>query len=297
MTEQPTPPKQLKELQYWFGSIIARPVDMDNNINPHTPSGGTIEQEAAHYILPSLTLEPHQRIEIYNQQYWWRLLGILHETFPLLVRLFGYTDFNATIGFSYLTAHVPDHWSLNQLGDKLPLWIESHYHETDKELVLNAALMDCGYCSSFTAPIYHPLTLDELGHVLDRTLYLQPHCFIYKMNYPFFDFRKEMMTQEPEYWEENDFPNLPKEPTAYILWRDCYSNVGWIQIDPIEASVLSKFKDGISFDALCGWLGKQPKNVSDAATQKLEEWTHRWFVNEWLTTYPPSSSRKNYISI
>src|SRR5690606_39116743 len=125
----------LKELQYWFAEIISRPIDMDNKINPITPSGKPIEEEAAKYIIPSSTLTPGQRMEIYNQQFYWRLLDILHETFPLLARLFGYRDFNEKLGFPYISTHLPDHWSLNQLGKRLPRWIEQHYHYMDKELV------------------------------------------------------------------------------------------------------------------------------------------------------------------
>lgn len=287
MTTQPLPPKALKELQYWFAGIISRPIDMDNKINPLTPSGKSIEEEAANYILPSPTLTPGQRMEIYNQQFYWRLLDILHETFPLLVRLFGYRDFNEKLGFPYISTHLPDHWSLNQLGKKLPRWIEQHYHYVDKELVYTAALMDYDYSDCFVAPQYSAITADQLEKVLEYPLFLQPNVKVYLFDYPFFDFREAMLKEEPEYWEENDFPSLPKETTGYILWRDCASNVGWIRLDVPEAAALKKFESGISFDALCDWLTEQPQWLADAATAHLQEWTHRWFVNEWLT------SRKN----
>lgn len=290
MNEKQVPtPTRLKELQYWFGGIIGQPIDINNNMNPVTPSGLPIEIEAAKYILPSLTLTPHQRIEIYNQQYWWRLLGIMHETFPFLTRLFGHTDFNQKLGIPYLHKHVPTHWALHPLGNMFPQWIDAYYHETDKELVLSAALIDYAYNNSFVAPPLPPVTLDQIGDILDKTLYLQSHVYVFNFNYPFFDFRKEMMTQEPEYWEENDFPPLEKIPTGYILWRDCYENIGWITLEPAEIAALQKFQDGCSLNSLCDWLAKQPKHISVPANNHLQEWTERWFVNEWLTIHKTSS--------
>ena len=67
-------PASLKNLQAWFGGVISQPIDVDSKISPVAPSGELIEEEAKHYIIPSKTLTPKDRIEIYNRQYWWRLL-------------------------------------------------------------------------------------------------------------------------------------------------------------------------------------------------------------------------------
>src|SRR4051794_31429096 len=90
-------PLQLKKELQWFASILARPIDQENQMNPISPSGLSMELEAAQHIAPSPTLRPSQRIQIYNQQYWWRLINVLHESNPMLVRLMGYLDFNRNI--------------------------------------------------------------------------------------------------------------------------------------------------------------------------------------------------------
>src|SRR4051812_44875922 len=102
-------PTQLKRMQEWFASIITRPVDEESRINPLSPEGVPMEQEACRYITPSATLLPAQRIQIYNQQYWWRLLSIMHELYPLVTRLFGHRDFNQTIAIPYLVKYPPSH--------------------------------------------------------------------------------------------------------------------------------------------------------------------------------------------
>src|ERR1700722_17761763 len=101
MTFDTSVPSKLKNIQTWFAGVITQPIDSSSRINPKAPSGKFIKEEAPSYIRPSLKQESWERIQIYNQQYWWRLFTILHNDFPLLVRLFGYRDFNFKIAVPY----------------------------------------------------------------------------------------------------------------------------------------------------------------------------------------------------
>ena len=145
-------PNRLKNTQEWFASIITMPIDENSKMNPVSPRGISMKEEAKQYIRPSHALEPHQRIEIYNQQYWWRLLSTLHDIFPFVSRLFGFELFNLTIGMHYLNKYPPIHWSLNDLGTRMPQWVEEEYHEEDRHLILNAVRIDCAYNDSFFMP-------------------------------------------------------------------------------------------------------------------------------------------------
>lgn len=157
MTYDTKVPIKLKKIQHWFGSIIGRPIDEDSRMNPLSPSGNPMELEAYDFIKPSPTLRPAQRIQIYNQQYWWRLINHMHESFPLVIRLFGYHDFNRTIAIPYLVSYPPTHWSLNQLGDKLPQWVEEEYQADDKQLVYDAVRVDWAFSHSFVAAELEPI--------------------------------------------------------------------------------------------------------------------------------------------
>ena len=155
-------PQYLKREQCWFGSIVGRPIDLHSRMNPISPSGRSMEEEAAEHILPSPTLRPSERIQIYNQQYWWRLLNAMHDLFPLVTRLFGHSDFNQSIGFPYLSKYPPRHWSLHLLGERLEQWVTEDYSAGDKELVLHACSVDWAFNHSFFAPAYPYLTEAEL---------------------------------------------------------------------------------------------------------------------------------------
>ena len=174
-------PKKLIETLLWFAKTISQPMQEDSKL-PDV-------KEASHYLLPSPTLEPKRRIEIYHQQYWWRLLRILQENFPFLVRLFGYKSFNQLIAIPYLSNHLPSHWALSTLGHNLAFWIEKEYHETDKELVLAAAKIDRAALSSFYVKKFKEPDFQDKMVTLQK-LKLQSHLHLFHFPVIFFLFEK-----------------------------------------------------------------------------------------------------------
>ena len=294
MTFDSAVPVQLKNIQQWFGSIIIRPIDIDSRINPISPSGNPIEDEACDYIAPSPTLRPAQRIELYNQQYWWRLLGIMHDAYPLVTRLFGYQDFNASIAIPYLMKYPSDTWSLNALGDRLPKWIEEDYVGDDKPLVSRAAKIDNAYNYSFVAPQHEGIDLDDgsetidLSNLLDEPLSLQPYVHLFEIPYDLFQYRSEFLKHEPEFWVENDFPLLAKAPNDenyyFLLYRNRYNNVMVEKIGGSEYEMLKQFEceAGFTINDSCEWLENMPSESSLVmeASQHLHLWIQRWVANQ-----------------
>lgn len=290
MTYDEKVPHLLKREQQWFGSIISRPIDQDSKMNPISPSGQPMEVEAAQHIAPSPTLRPAQRIQIYNQQYWWRLLNTLHESFPLVTRLFGYFDFNKTIGFPYMTKYPPRHWSLTYLGDRLPQWIREEYDADDKRLVLDAAELDWAFTHSFVTGQVAPLAAEDLSGqdensvIFSKELYLQPHIHLFKFDYDLFRYRAAFLEQDPDYWLNHDFPVLDKsKPFFFVLYRNFQNNIAWQDLTECEYRFLTLFQNGSSIDNACEWLEEQDTALADEAVNNMQKWFHDWSMRGWLS--------------
>lgn len=284
MTFDSSVPEKLKTIQQWFGSIISRPIDSENKIIPITPLGNPIEKEAAQFITPSPTLKPFQRIELYNQQYWWRLLSCLHESFPCVVRLFGYRGFNEQIGFPYLVKYPPNHWSLNTLGDRLPKWVEEEYKKKDKNLVLDSSKIDEAYNEIFLSPCKASLSEQSIDPetLFSSIITLQPHVRLFTFDYELFPFRDALLKEEPEYWEENDFPELEKTGKSYFL---CYQHpnksVAWEKIDHAEYALLSRLQTPCSLESAIEWIETDPK-LEEEASEHLHQWLQKWIIYRWI---------------
>jgi len=285
----PTLPKNLKKTQQWFASIITRPLLDESKMQLKSPSGILMEEEVPQFIRPSPTMQPHERIELYNQQYWWRLLSALHETYPLVTRLFGFYQFNQEIAIPYLTAYPPQHWSLSDLGTRLPKWIEESYQAKDKKLILASAQIDWAFNEGFTIGELPPMTAKDLpangdlSQLLDKKLTLQPHIHLFKLDYDLFTFREAFIKEEGDYWIDHDFPKLPQEKDYHIiLYRTVGNNAGWKEITAGEYTFLSFFKQGMSIEEACEQLENCSEEIVQEAMTNLHKWFQEWTVRSWL---------------
>jgi hypothetical protein len=279
-------PAKLRKTQEWFASILLSPIDEDSRMNPISPSGDSIEEEAFDYLVPSPTLRPAQRIQIYNQQYWWRLFSSLHDAFPLVTRLFGYYDFNKTIGKPYLEKYPPKTWSLNDLGDRLPQWVEEEYHAKDKQLVLDAVRMDLALNAAFFTKHYPCIDAQAAATgspaLLQQKLRLQPHVFLFDLRYDLMSFRKEMLKQEVEYWMQHDFPKLPQDRRHYcVIYRNTHNNLNCEEVAPAAYRLLGFFSEGATIEQACDWL-EQDEDLFKEASNHLHLWFQEWIFRQWL---------------
>lgn len=292
---QIAPPADLLKIQEWFGAIINRPMIENDHINPIAPSGVVITKEACQYISSSLTLKPHQRLQIYNQQYWWRLEEVLQTNFPFLARLLGSHKFKQKITVPYLSTCLPDHWSLHSMGAKLPTWIEKYYQEHDKQLVYEAALIDWILSVGFTTENYPILDSQFLSKedpevLIKKPLCLQPHAFLLKFERDLFTFRDLLMKEDVNFWLKHKQPPLISGKMFYfVIFRNHNQNMAWKNIELAEFLVLEQFKKESSIEAVCEWMGELDSEMYTIMTTHLQEWMQNWTKYGWLT-FPPTKT-------
>jgi hypothetical protein len=268
----PTAPTSLKAKQEWFGSIIGTPINLESCLIPSQKTG-----QAGDYISPSQTLTPFDRMEIYSQQYWWRLLRALQENFPLLTRLFGTADFNETIGKPALKCYPPTHWSLSQLGREIVNWINHHYQGEDRSLVSDAARIDWFTTKALTAPQHPPLSLQELTPELTkRPLRLQPHLHLLTLKADLFKFREKLLEKEPDGWLNEPFPALDKTSGAFAIYRDHKQAVTYCSLHPKEIDLLIALQKG-------DCLEKASAQLTQQEAPQLLEWCQKWALRKWIS--------------
>jgi hypothetical protein len=268
----------------WFGSIVRMPIDVNSQMSLRSPTGREMEEEAKEFILPSPTLRPSQRIQIYCQQYWWRLLNTLHEIFPYLVRLFGYSEFNQKIGIPYLEKFPPHDWSLNTLGDLLPIWVEKNYQGPDKSLIFDVARIDWAYNDAFLAPQNSPLQTNlEPEKIFQKVIHLQPHVHLFSLHSDLFSLREEFLKQEPDYWLHHDFPkNGRKGEVFFVLYRDVRNDVVYKEIAKTEFVLLNRIQKGSSLKDICAWVESDGHEYIEEVASNLNVWIKNWMGDKIL---------------
>ncbi len=85
----------LESLQREMAAAVMQPLTADEQMRSHAADGRAMSDVAESFIAPNSRLNAFERLEIYNRQYWFRILGALAEDFAAL---------NAVIGSRHLIA-------------------------------------------------------------------------------------------------------------------------------------------------------------------------------------------------
>jgi putative DNA-binding protein len=175
----------LAELQREMAAAIMMPLTPDEEMCTNSPDGRPMSEVAERFIAPNSRLTAFERLEIYNRQYWFRLLSALAEDFPALRAVVGASAFDR-LATDYLSAHPSRSFSLRNLGSKLPEWLAVHpqYAGRRQRLALDVVKIEWAFIETFDNPQRTPLTLDQIA-TLDggSRLGLQPHLQLLALDY------------------------------------------------------------------------------------------------------------------
>ena len=268
----PEVPDELLKVQRWFGGIIERPLTFEGGIQPLTPRCAPIEEEAKIFISASATLEPHERVEIYNQQYWYRLLNALQESYPTLCALMGYRDFNLEIAEPYLCKYRPNSWTLNDLGDRLVIWMEKFYDGSDRETLLLATKIDWAYDQAFVDGEL-PALQREID--LSTPLMLQPYVKLIVGHRNLLPHRRELIEVDPEHWESHDHPSIERGTFFWAIFRNMHNQCEYKELAEGEFQLLKDIQSGLT-------LGEAIENLPEETGEELAYWVQEWVLRGWL---------------
>ena len=158
-----------------------------------------------------------ERLDVYANMYFARLLDVVREDFPTVARLLGSASFHNLVT-DYLLAHPPTHFSLRYAGAALPGFIAAH-----------ALAGEWPTLRFRTVPAFRLLELEWAVHETSAAA------------------RDE---REPE----ADPPLPERRPTLVRVWRRGHQVVHR-EIDPIEGRALAALAAGRSFAELCEEVG------------------------------------------
>ncbi len=144
------PAMTLAELQRAMAAAVMQPLTADEEMRSTAADGRDMNDVAASFIAPNSRLTAFERLEIYNRQYWFRVLGALAEDFAALRAVVGPRAFEA-LSIAYLTAHPSRSFSLRNLGSQLPAWLAADPHRAGRRhrLAVDVARIEWAFVEAF----------------------------------------------------------------------------------------------------------------------------------------------------
>lgn len=160
--------RELKEIQAAFFQIITRPLLPNYRMKR--------DARSELLVRPSPKLQPHDRLELYAQQYWWRVLGSLEEDFPGVRLYLGAKRFERML-VRYLARNPSRSFTLRNLGRDLSSFLrrDSALPASVRTRASAIASVEWAQIEAFDAGSFPHLSAETLPLVLEHhTLRLQP---------------------------------------------------------------------------------------------------------------------------
>src|SRR5262249_9374206 len=196
----------LGQLQRTFFELIRQPLTSKDRLRLRTADGRSIKALADGLITPSPRLTSFERLELYSQGYWYRILETFDQDFPGLRTIVGKPRFER-LARGYLADCPPDSFDLNRLGNRLEAWLTEHprYAHYRQRVALDMVRLEWakieasngGECPRLSATDLAGMSASQsasigatlgttLGAALgeEATLGLQPHLRLLQLGYP-----------------------------------------------------------------------------------------------------------------
>jgi len=283
---------QLRRLQRVAGGVIMRPLTDDLESQRTSADGRDMEKVAGAFIKPNRRLSSFERIEIYNRQYWYRLIDSMYDDFPGLRAILGKTQFNRLIT-EYLIKHPSRSFTLRNLGRSLPKFLadEPRWAKPHERMAMDMARFEWAQVVAFDDPAYPPLTPDDLaGRDPSRLrLSIQPHVTLLEMAYPLDKFSLALKKQglrseasnamgedERDGSQHPGAPGLPRRRPTFLAVHRVEFDIYFKRLTEPAFRLLSALSEGKTLAQACGL-------VEGAATPKqIRNWFLNWTSIGWF---------------
>lgn len=197
------------------------------------------------YISKPEDMNAKDRLQVYYNDYFFRLRDALQEDYEKTCRLIGKSKFEF-LAKAYMKAYPSTSYTLREIGYEFPKFLETQ--KQDPALV-ELATFECGMIYALYATDAMQLTLESLA-VIDPDAW-PDLCFHFHPSV-------QKLTAEyntVEMWSALDNNQIIKsrrldQPSISIIWRH---NQGafFRQIDEKEAVLFSTIQSGATFSGLC----------------------------------------------
>jgi len=249
---------------------------------------------ATSLVKPNARLTSFERLEIYNRQYWFRVLGALADDFPGLQGVLGGSAFKQ-MSIKFLDQFPSQSYTLRDLGKRLPEWIANHANELgeDAALAQEMSRLEWAHIEAFDAADWTALTPQD-GISPEATLTLQPHLRLLEVHYPVDEMRLEIRAAQLKRpasgirrhrsWTERKFSH----PIHIAVHRADYS-VHYQRLQLEEFHMLAALQSGATLSAAIDGAFHNSAIPEDERPQQLQSWFHHAMQLGWFCSSPTTT--------
>lgn len=302
--------RQLFQLQRLMTTALFRPLTKDSGMQKTWIDGTPTSQIVTQFIKANDRLSSFERLEIYNRQYWFRILDSFYEDYPGLRTVLGDSAF-LRMAEKYLTSFPSRCWTMRNLGSGLLRFLsqEPHWAKQKQALALEVARFEWAQIEAFDGASKPPLDFKTLQVASpDRLrLSLQPHVRLLELRYPVDEFvlavkgeekvrggASNAMNAAPTVSDLKRVP-LPTPKRTHVAIHRFQNSLYYKQLEARGYKLLRALQKGLSLEEACLRALRGASKSTDWQ-QKIHDWFETWSVLGWFCEYTPVPSEKTGVS-
>ena len=239
----------LDQIQRAMFHAVRQPLTPGDDMRKTAVDGTSLLKTAETIIKPNARLTSFERLEIYNRQYWFRLISAMADDFDGLRAVLGDKQFQKLV-IAYLNDCPSTSFTLRNLGSKLEAWLETHreYEAERFDLALDMVKLEWAEVEVFDSEAQQAVTGEDLARMgEDPFLKLQPYIRLLELTHPVHDLLLKLRERK----RNDDAPmrkmparSLPKVQQAFVAVHRQDNSVYFKDLDAQAFAMLRQFQTG-----------------------------------------------------
>jgi hypothetical protein len=283
-----------------MAGAIFRPLTARWRMQSRSDDGRNLRAEVAEFIKPNDRLDSFERLEIYNRQYWFRLLDCLYEDYPGLHAVLGDRKF-LRLATAYLARYPSDSFALRDLGSRLETFLqeEPRFSAPRGALALDMARFEWAQVVAFDALAKPPITTDEILDTPPEKLRLglQPYLSLLTLRYAVDDFlialkrgstdglraeASNAVESAPKASGHKKKLRLPARAAIRLAVHRHDNRLYYKRLEPEAFEVLAALNRGLTVEDACAEAIASSKRRDVDWPAKVRGWFQNWAALGWL---------------
>lgn len=280
----------LSVVQRWFAAVITHPDGVEAGAGSEAAqqmvplSRGELER----MVLGSETLTVRERLSIYANAYYTRLIECLGASFPVLKQTLGEAAFNG-FAFGYLQAYPSRTYTLNRLGDRFAEYLEQTRPKTDAdrgspgfgwpEFLIDLATLEWTIAEVYDGPGSEwgaSLAAEDLGRVApehwpDLRLQTSPSLRLLHLRFPL----NRYYTAARRAGDQTSVP-IPEPEESFIAVTRRDFIVRRQDLTRPQYALLLALQNGAPVGQAIAQAAAESSLDDDAFAAQLKQWFHNW---------------------
>lgn len=313
-------PRPLDVVQRWLQAVIMHPGGVAAGVNSEAARAeiATSAAEVERVIGRSQSLGSLDRLAVYGNAYYARLLECLRESFPIVCRTMGERIFNQ-FAFVYLQRHPSQSYTLGELGlrfadflaESRPAEIEQTPQDVEAEselspdwpqFVVDLARLEWTIGQVYDGPGMEKrtgLTAADLAAIPPERwpsvrLKLAPCVRLLAFRFPVNDYFAQMreLDQDEEPAEmrgdvdsiDDNFVPIPSPRETYLALSRRNYVVHRYPLTKVQFTLLSELESGATIEQSVTAAAAKSELSDDELAAALNQWFSMWTANEFFTS-------------